>query len=158
MKRWEIVLLAGLNSRAYSGGRESINLTTKAIPDENFLTVGVSGGIDTVTTGKLGYTYYGSTTDWLGYDGGERKLKVVWDPGNGSGSEITKLLAGRLPGEHFVINGDVDGSFPNHHPDPTVAKNLEQLIAEVARSASPFARAVMTSRWAITLRRRSSSS
>ena len=70
------------------------------------------------------------------YDGGERKLKVVWDPGNGSGCDITKVLAGRLPGEHTVINGDVDGTFPNHHPDPTVAKNLEQLIAEVARTGA----------------------
>jgi phosphomannomutase len=67
------------------------------------------------------------------YDGGERKLKVVWDPGNGSASDITRVLAARLPGTHFVINGEVDGTFPNHHPDPTVAKNLEQLIAEVAR-------------------------
>jgi phosphomannomutase len=70
------------------------------------------------------------------YDGGERKLKVVWDPGNGSGSDITKLLASRLPGEHFVINGMVDGTFPNHHPDPTVAKNLEQLIEEVAKQGA----------------------
>lgn len=70
------------------------------------------------------------------YDGGERALKVVWDPGNGSAADITKLLAARLPGEHFVINGDVDGTFPNHHPDPTVAKNLEQLIAEVAREGA----------------------
>ena len=68
--------------------------------------------------------------DW---DGGERKLKVVWDPGNGSAGPIVKALAARLPGTHFVINGDVDGKFPNHHPDPTVAKNLEQIIAEVAR-------------------------
>jgi phosphomannomutase len=68
--------------------------------------------------------------DW---DGGERKLKVVWDPGNGSAGPIVKALAARLPGTHFVINGDVDGTFPNHHPDPTVAKNLEQIIAEVAR-------------------------
>ncbi len=68
--------------------------------------------------------------DW---DGGERKLKVVWDPGNGSAGPIVKALAARLPGTHFVINGDVDGTFPNHHPDPTVAKNLEQLIAEVRR-------------------------
>jgi phosphomannomutase len=68
--------------------------------------------------------------DW---DGGERKLKVVWDPGNGSAGPIVKALAARLPGTHFVINGDVDGNFPNHHPDPTVAKNLEQLITEVAR-------------------------
>ncbi|MCO6416578.1 phosphomannomutase/phosphoglucomutase [Siccirubricoccus sp. KC 17139] len=70
------------------------------------------------------------------YDGGDRKLKVVWDPGNGSGSEVTKALAGKLPGEHTVINGDVDGTFPNHHPDPTVAKNLEQLIAEVAKQGA----------------------
>jgi phosphomannomutase len=68
--------------------------------------------------------------DW---DGGERKLKVVWDPGNGSAGPIVKALAARLPGTHFVINGDVDGTFPNHHPDPTVAKNLDQLIAEVKR-------------------------
>jgi phosphomannomutase len=65
------------------------------------------------------------------YDGGERRLKVVWDPGNGSGAEITKVLARRLPGEHLVLNGDVDGTFPNHHPDPTVAKNLQQIIAAV---------------------------
>ena len=70
------------------------------------------------------------------YDGGARQLKVVWDPGNGSGSDVTRELAARLPGEHFVINGTVDGRFPNHHPDPTVAKNLEQIIAEVkARGA-----------------------
>ena len=68
--------------------------------------------------------------DW---DGGDRKLKVVWDPGNGSAGPIVKALAARLPGTHFVINGEVDGKFPNHHPDPTVAKNLEQIIAEVAR-------------------------
>jgi phosphomannomutase len=67
------------------------------------------------------------------YDGGDRKLTVVWDPGNGSGCDITKVLTARLPGEHFIINGQVDGTFPNHHPDPTVAKNLEQLIAEVAK-------------------------
>lgn len=68
--------------------------------------------------------------DW---DGGDRKLKVVWDPGNGSAGPIVKALAARLPGTHHVINGDVDGNFPNHHPDPTVAKNLEQIIAEVKR-------------------------
>jgi len=67
------------------------------------------------------------------YDGGERQLRVVWDPGNGSAANITKVLAERLPGEHFVINGTVDGNFPNHHPDPTVAKNLEQLIEEVRK-------------------------
>ena len=70
------------------------------------------------------------------YDGGDRPLNVVWDPGNGSGAEIAKMLAARLPGTHTVINGTIDGTFPAHHPDPTVAKNLVQIIAEVkARGA-----------------------
>jgi len=67
------------------------------------------------------------------YDGGDRALKVVWDPGNGSGAEITKRLVAKLPGEHTVLNGEIDGRFPNHHPDPTVLKNLEQIIAEVKK-------------------------
>ncbi len=67
--------------------------------------------------------------DW---DGGERLLKVVWDNGNGAaGDALAKLLAA-LPGEHVVLNGEIDGRFPAHHPDPTVPRNLEQLIAEVA--------------------------
>ncbi len=70
------------------------------------------------------------------YDGGARKLKVVWDPGNGSASDITRVLTARLPGEHIVINGEVDGRFPNHHPDPTVEKNLEQLKARVRESGA----------------------
>ena len=70
------------------------------------------------------------------YDGGERALTVVWDPGNGSGAEIAGRLAARLPGTHHLINDTIDGRFPAHHPDPTVAKNLEQIIAEVARTGA----------------------
>ncbi len=72
-------------------------------------------------------------SDW---DGGDRLLKVVWDNGNGAAGEALSRLVGSLPGEHTVLNGEIDGTFPAHHPDPTVAKNLEQLIAEVhARGA-----------------------
>jgi phosphomannomutase len=70
------------------------------------------------------------------YDGGDRALKVVWDPGNGSGAEIVNRLVQELPGTHTVINGVIDGTFPAHHPDPTVAKNLEQIIAEVAKQGA----------------------
>lgn len=56
-------------------------------------------------------------------------LSVVWDPGNGATGDIIKELIKRLPGEHHLINGDVDGTFPVHHPDPTVAKNLKQAQA-----------------------------
>ena len=67
--------------------------------------------------------------DW---DGGDRMLKVVWDNGNGAAGDVLAKLVAGLPGEHIVLNGTIDGTFPAHHPDPTVPKNLEQLIAEVA--------------------------
>ncbi|MCC7427976.1 MAG: phosphomannomutase/phosphoglucomutase [Alphaproteobacteria bacterium] len=66
------------------------------------------------------------------YDGGARALTVVWDPGNGSGADVLKHIVAGLPGRHVLLNDTIDGSFPAHHPDPTVAKNLEQLIAAVA--------------------------
>jgi phosphomannomutase len=71
--------------------------------------------------------------DW---DGGEQKLKVVWDNGNGAAGEILQELVKHLPGEHKILFGDIDGHFPNHHPDPTVPKNLEALIAAVKGSAA----------------------
>ncbi len=67
--------------------------------------------------------------DW---DGGDRALNVVWDNGNGSAGEVLSQLVAALPGEHTVLNGEIDGRFPAHHPDPTVPKNLEQLQAAVA--------------------------
>ena len=68
--------------------------------------------------------------DW---DGGDRMLKVVWDNGNGAAGEVLAKLVAGLPGEHIVLNGEIDGRFPAHHPDPTVPANLQQLIGEVAR-------------------------
>ncbi len=69
-------------------------------------------------------------SDW---DGGDRKLRVVWDNGNGAAGEVLTRLVEALPGEHFVLNAEIDGRFPAHHPDPTVPKNLEQLQGEVLR-------------------------
>ncbi len=57
---------------------------------------------------------------------------VGWDPGNGAAGEITERLCAVIPGHHHLINATIDGTFPNHHPDPTVAKNLEQLQAVVS--------------------------
>ena len=67
-------------------------------------------------------------SDW---DGGDRILNVVWDNGNGAAGNVLQRLVRSLPGKHTVLNGEVDGNFPAHHPDPTVPKNLEQLIATV---------------------------
>ncbi len=63
---------------------------------------------------------------------GDKKLKVAWDPANGAAGEAVSELVKKLPGEHFIINEKIDGTFPAHHPDPTVEKNLDQLKALVA--------------------------
>ncbi|SEM42266.1 TonB-dependent receptor [Sphingomonas gellani] len=51
-----------------------INLTTKALPDKNFLSAGASIGADDATTSELGYTYYGGKADWIGFDDGTRDV------------------------------------------------------------------------------------
>ncbi len=57
-----------------------------------------------------------------------KKLKVAWDPGNGSvGITIRRVIDSLDNTENFLINEKVDGTFPNHHPDPIVPKNLLQL-------------------------------
>jgi phosphomannomutase len=60
-----------------------------------------------------------------------RSLTIAWDPGNGAAGAVLPLLVDRLPGRHILINETVDGTFPAHHPDPTVETNLEQLKAVV---------------------------
>ncbi len=58
---------------------------------------------------------------------GERDLKIVWDAGNGAAGEILRRMTAKLPGKHILLFDDIDGNFPNHHPDPTVPENLVDL-------------------------------
>ncbi|MEO6433706.1 MAG: phosphomannomutase/phosphoglucomutase [Sphingomicrobium sp.] len=60
------------------------------------------------------------------------KFKIGWDAGNGAAGPVLEQLVERLPGDHHVIFADVDGLFPNHHPDPTVEANLADLKRLVA--------------------------
>ena len=57
--------------------------------------------------------------------------RIGWDPGNGAGGPAIEKLVQRLPGEHFIIHASIDGTFPAHHPDPTVEANLADLKALV---------------------------
>ncbi len=60
------------------------------------------------------------------YDG-TRPLRVAWDAGNGAAGAVLGLLTARLPGEHVLLYDEVDGRFPNHHPDPTLPESLVDL-------------------------------
>ncbi|MEW4449623.1 phosphoglucomutase/phosphomannomutase PgmG [Qipengyuania sp. JC766] len=65
-------------------------------------------------------------------------LRVGWDAGNGAAGPMLARLTDRLPGEHHLLYTDVDGAFPNHHPDPTVEANLEDLRTLVAEKRLDF--------------------
>ena len=68
----------------------------------------------------------------------KRNVKVAWDPGNGSSGKIISYLTKKLNGKHYLINEKIDGTFPAHHPDPTVLKNLKQLINLVKEKKCDF--------------------
>ena len=59
-------------------------------------------------------------------------LRIGWDTGNGAAGPAVELLTAKLPGQHHLLFTEVDGTFPNHHPDPTEEKNLADLKALVA--------------------------
>jgi len=66
----------------------------------------------------------------------KRRLKVVVDAGNGASGPVGVPLYEQLGCEVIPLYCDVDGRFPNHHPDPTVPKNLTRLIATVKRTGA----------------------
>jgi len=65
-------------------------------------------------------------------------FRIGWDAGNGAGGPALEKLVKRLPGEHHTIFTEVDGNFPNHHPDPTVEANLADLKKLVADKGLDF--------------------
>jgi phosphomannomutase len=62
---------------------------------------------------------------------GMAPLSVVWDCGHGATGPVVERLTALLPGRHILLNSEVDGRFPAHHPDPAQAANLSQLAAAV---------------------------
>ncbi|OQW77314.1 MAG: phosphomannomutase [Proteobacteria bacterium ST_bin13] len=71
-----------------------------------------------------------------GYGGGA--YRIGWDCGNGASGPVIEKLTKLLPGEHHLLFTEVDGNFPNHHPDPTEEKNLADLKRLVADKKLDF--------------------
>lgn len=72
-----------------------VNLTTKSVPQDAFVSIGGGIGVDTETTNQLGYTYYGSSTDWTGFDNGQRDYTSALNAFFASGE---RLSAGNVDG------------------------------------------------------------
>jgi phosphomannomutase / phosphoglucomutase len=66
----------------------------------------------------------------------KRRLKVVVDCGNGVGALVAPKLFDHLDVEWTGLFCESDGTFPNHHPDPTVVENLQDLIRAVRSSGA----------------------
>jgi phosphomannomutase len=62
---------------------------------------------------------------------GMAPLNVAWDCGHGATGPVVERLTAMLPGRHTLLNVEVDGRFPAHHPDPAAAANLSQLAHTV---------------------------
>ncbi|VXC70498.1 Phosphomannomutase [Sphingomonas sp. T1] len=93
-----------------------------------------SEGAGVVTTVDLRDAYVGRLM--AGYAGGA--FRIGWDTGNGAAGPVIEALVKLLPGEHHVIFAEVDGNFPNHHPDPTEESNLADLKRLVTKNNLDF--------------------
>jgi phosphomannomutase len=67
-----------------------------------------------------------------------KAFRIGWDAGNGAAGPVIEKLVTMIPGEHHLLFVDVDGQFPNHHPDPTDPANLVDLQRLVAEKKLDF--------------------
>ena len=85
-------------------------------------------GKGTLSTYDIKDDYVNLVKNSLKFD---KKVKVVVDLGNGTGSIIIKDVLNKLPLEYELLFEESDGTFPHHHPDPAVASNLVDLQKKV---------------------------
>ncbi|MCK5197240.1 MAG: phosphomannomutase/phosphoglucomutase [Spirochaetales bacterium] len=71
-----------------------------------------------------------------GFQTSKKKVKAVFDCSNGAAGRFINDILDGFPGEAVVINSEIDGSFPNHGPNPVLIKNLKQLRAKVRETDS----------------------
>ena len=103
------VIASSLVQKSYSVnypgefGGGVINLTTKSVPRDPFLTISFGGTADTETTGRFGYSYYGSKSDWTGFDNGSRDFGPALSDYFASGAVVNSNVAlGRTVGSELV--------------------------------------------------------
>lgn len=66
-------------------------------------------------------------TDLLSDFNFSNDIKVAWDVGNGAVSEVIRTVISKLPGKHQILFEEMDGTFPNRPPDPTIRQNVKAL-------------------------------
>ncbi len=108
---------------------EKIQNLKQRIDSQNFVNTGQLGTIE--QNSMFVNEYIGTVSDDIRVS---RGLKVVIDCGNGIAGELAPALLKNLGCEVIEMYCEVDGNFPNHHPDPSKPENLTELIASVAKN------------------------
>jgi len=130
-----MMITASHNPKEYNGFKFSYNGIHNAygkmvkelydkIIEKDFIT-----GIGMVEDVDVTEAYINLVTNNLSF--GKRKIKVVYDCGNGTTSKIANKIFERLDVEAIPLFNKSDGTFPNHHPDPCVYENLTLLKEKV---------------------------
>jgi phosphomannomutase len=109
---------------------EEIQKIKKIILDQDFLKPEKKGSIVEKDIFKLYLDKYGSAFKL------PKPVKVVVDCGNGCAGVITRKLFDRMGVKCEILFEEPDGTFPNHHPDPTVEENLVDLRKHVLASGA----------------------
>lgn len=120
------VVASSLVQKTYSAnfpgefGGGVVNLTTTAVPEEGFFNISGGVQVDSEATGKFGYTYYGASSDWTGFDDGSRNpppaLAAFFASGNriGDGTVDSTVLASELMRASRVLLQKVGDLPPNY--------------------------------------------
>lgn len=136
LNKWAgIMITASHNPKEYNGFKFSFTNIGNAAGSEieefkNFTlsnNFNVGSGIE--KTYNIEEEYYNLIKNSLNF--GQKRIKAVFDCGNGTCSLFIKKILDLLPIEYDLLYCENDGTFPNHHPDPSVSSNLVDLQKRV---------------------------
>ncbi len=127
------MITASHNPKEYNGLKLGIGKTTIFGPDIVEVKERAAKGV--FARGQGSVQTRDITEDYIGYLESKFKLskpiKMVLDPANATGALFAKQVYERIGAQVIAINNDVDGRFPNHHPDPTIWENVKELSEKV---------------------------
>lgn len=130
-----VMITASHNPKEYNGFKFSYNGIHNAYGKDVYdlydtiINKDFTSGNGTITNKDIKKEYIKLL--WENIELGNRKLKVIYDCGNGTTSIVAKDVFNNPNIEFIPIYADSDSEFPNHHPDPCVEENLRDLKKKV---------------------------
>ena len=130
-----IMITGSHNTKDYNGIKMVIN--DSSVSGNEILTlIKDDADLEIINRGQITYSdikdlYINEVIDNVMDD--LSNLKVVLDSGNGAAGHVAPELFKKLGCEVIELHSEVDGNFPNHHPDPGKLENLKDIISEVKK-------------------------